>query len=79
MVTAKGGQFQDVFTLPPGQASSCLYEAITSGMIVIRDEHATILAPPNLNDLTDDDWIDILQAATEVGRELEALGYEVTW
>jgi len=61
--------------------SERLQQAIEVGMVQVDEValHATILAPPNLNDLTDDDWIDILQAATEVGRELEALGYEVTW
>ena len=55
--------------------SERLQQAIEVGMVQVDEVtlHAIILAPPNLNELTDDEWIDVLQAATEVGRELTGL------
>lgn len=35
------------------------------------------IAPPRTEALTDDDWTLILQAASEIRRELESLGYIV--
>ena len=60
------------------QASARLRQAIAAGMVVITTaKQATIAAPPDAENLSDDDWLLVLQAAGEMRRELEALGYTV--
>ena len=56
-----------------------LQQALDVGMVRIDDERATILSPPALGELTDGDWLALLSAATEVGHELERLGYQVSY
>lgn len=57
--------------------SQRLQQAIRVGMVSIDSgtQQATILAPPNSDQLKDDDWLLILQAASEVRTELEQLDY----
>lgn len=59
--------------------SSRLQQALTIGMVRMDGEKATILSPPVPEELTDDDWLAILDAASEVGHELERLGYQVSY
>ena len=64
----------------PLQFSSRLQEAVEVGMVKIQDypkREAWICAPPDFMNLTDDEILNILQAAGEVGRELEFFGYLV--
>lgn len=46
-------------------------------VVLIDDTHAAIAAPPNMDDLTDGDWLNILQAASGLLTELQSLGYIV--
>ena len=62
-----------------GKFSSHLQQALDVGMVRIDDERATILSPPVPEELADDDWLALLSAATEVGHELERLGYQVSY
>lgn len=64
----------------PDLYSQRLRQAIAVGMVKIHDYQNTarILAPPDPADLTEDGWLAILQAATEMRQELEELGYQVS-
>jgi len=62
-----------------GKFSRHLQQAIKVGMVRIDGKKATILSPPTLEGLTDDDWLILLRAASEIGRELERLHYEVSY
>lgn len=62
-----------------GKFSSRLQQAIDVGMIRIDGKKATILSPPTLEGLTDDGWLMLLRAASEIGRELERLHYQVDY
>jgi hypothetical protein len=59
--------------------SDRLLQAVQVGMLDIDpvQKTATILGPPRLESLSDDDWLAVLGAASELHRELEALGYRV--
>lgn len=60
--------------------SERLREAIEAGMVGINRgrREATVYAPPvEPETLTDDDWLLLLRAATEMKDELRALGYMV--
>lgn len=65
----------------PDNASDRLRQAIDLGMVVIplegKTQEAHIVAPLNHVDLSDDDWLAILNAASEMISELEALDYTV--
>jgi hypothetical protein len=65
--------------LSQNKYSQHLKEAISVGMVSIDEDtmEATVLAPPNAEDLTDQDWLDILAAATEMHTELKSLGFTV--
>lgn len=56
-------------------------QAVEFGAVVIDEDTrvATIVAPPNSKTLTDVEWLIVLTAAGEIGRELEALGYTVRY
>jgi hypothetical protein len=57
-----------------------LVEAIDRGMIKFISPHrVAITEPPDADNLTDEDWLNILRAASETGKELEALGFEVDY
>lgn len=62
-----------------GKFSPRLQQAIHARMVRIDDERATILSPPAPGKLTDDDWLALLCAASEVGHELERIGYQVSY
>lgn len=54
-----------------------LRQAIEAGMVVIAGRsHAKIMAPPGIEDLSDDDLLAILDAASEMIRELKGMGFE---
>lgn len=57
--------------------SDRLRQAIQVGMVVIDEtkKEATILAPPHVESMSDDDWLDVIAAASEMQRELQSLGY----
>ena len=58
--------------------SERLRQAIAVGMVIITGPlQATIPAPPPTETTTDDEWLLVLRAASEVRAELEALGYTV--
>lgn len=59
--------------------SPFLQRAIVAGKVRIDKEQAVavIVAPPHPEALTDDDWLSILRAASEMRRELESLGFIV--
>lgn len=61
--------------------SSRLQQAIVVEMVRIDvlGKRAIILAPPGPESLDDKDWLYVLKAASEVGFELESLGYTVTY
>ena len=40
---------------------------------------ATICAPPDAENMTDDEWLAALKAATKVGHHLESQGYKVNY
>lgn len=57
--------------------SDRLRQAIEAGMVVIAGRsHAKIMAPPDIKDLSDDDLLVILDAASEMIRELKEMGFE---
>jgi len=62
---------------PPFRMSSRLQQAIVAGMVRIYGNEALIVGPPNTDDFTDDDWMQVLRAASEMQDELARLGYEV--
>lgn len=63
-----------------GKFSPRLQQAIDVGMVKMDGKRvATILSPPSPEELTDDDWTALLCAASEVGHELERLGYQVVY
>lgn len=58
--------------------SDRLQQAIAVGMVIITGpSQATIAAPPNIATMTDDEWLLVLQAASEMIAELRVLGYAV--
>lgn len=61
--------------------SDRLQQAVSVGMVELQvdDERrsAQIHPPPNAEKMSDDDWLNIIQAASEVRRELESLGFYV--
>lgn len=61
--------------------SKHLQLAVRVGMVQIDEQAKTavILAPPRPESMSGDDWLDVLRAASEVGRELEKLGYTVRY
>ena len=63
------------------QFSERLIQAISLGMVEVDEEgkQARIIAPPLADQLTDEEWLNIIQAAGEVGKELESLGYKVNY
>ena len=67
-----------LFTI--GKFSPRLQQALSVGMVRIDDgKKAAILSPPMPRELTDDDWLALLSAASETGRELERIGYQVSY
>jgi hypothetical protein len=60
-------------------ATARLIEAYRVGMVRIdfNANTATVCAPPNDDQMSDAEWLNVLQAAGEVGRELESLGFDV--
>lgn len=62
-----------------GKFSLHLQQAIHVGMVRIDGKRATILSPSAPRELTDDDWLALLSAASEAGHELERLGYQVSY
>lgn len=60
--------------------SERLQQAINVGMVHVDESNmvATIYAPPMSDEMTNDDWLLVLRAATEVRHELESLGYIVS-
>lgn len=62
-----------------GKFSPRLQQAIKVGMVRIDGKKATILSPPTLERLTDDGWLMLLRAASEIGHELERLHYQVDY
>lgn len=61
--------------------SARLRQAIKVGVVVIYSEPklACMMAPAGYRDLTGEEWLGILRAAGEAGRELEELGYDVLY
>lgn len=61
--------------------SGRLRQAISVGMVELQvdDERrsAQIHPPPNAETMTDDDWLKVIQAASEVRSELVSLGFYV--
>jgi len=58
-----------------------LQQAIHAGMVHLRIRfmEATILAPPNFDQLTDDEVLSVLRAAGEVGKILEKHDFKVNY
>ena len=58
-----------------------LAESLLNGMVSmdIPTRTATIHAPPSPESLSDDDWLAVLSAASEIGRELERYGWTVRY
>ena len=57
--------------------SDRLRQAIEVGMVrIVGRGHAKILAPPQVEDLSDEDWLDVIDAASEMIRELKGMGFE---
>lgn len=61
--------------------SGRLRQAVSVGMVELQvdDERrsARILAPPSTDAMSDDDWLNVIHAASEVRRELGLLGFYV--
>ena len=62
-----------------GKPSDRLLQALHVGMVRVDDPHweAVIVAPPEVETLTDDEWLTLLRVATELIRELQYMGYTV--
>jgi hypothetical protein len=61
--------------------SAKLQQAIEAGMVEISyppDKNATILGPGPGVELTDDEWVALLDGASEIAEELRRLGYQVS-
>lgn len=62
-------------------ASARLQQAVEVGMVKVFDDHgvksAIIVAPPDADTMSDDDWLNVLAAGSEMARELKSLGYVV--
>ena len=62
-------------------ASARLQQAVTVGMVQVYYAHgiktASIIAPPDAETMSDDDWLLCIAAGSEMARELRGLGYEV--
>ena len=58
-------------------AGDRLRRAIEVGMVVIVGRgHAKIMAPPEVENLSDDDWLVIIDAASEMIATLRRMGFE---
>lgn len=54
-----------------------LRQAIEAGMVVIAGRgHAKIMAPPQAEDMSDDEWVAIIDAASEMIATLRRIGFE---
>jgi hypothetical protein len=62
------------------QASYRLRQAIKAGMVrKLKDNLVMIVSPPHPENLDDQEWMNLLQAASIIGEELESLGYKVRY
>lgn len=61
--------------------SDKLRQAIEVGMIEIdhSEKTAVILGPPDPAELGEDEWLALITGASQIGKELEANGYQVTY
>ena len=59
--------------------STQIQEAMIEGMLRINHDEGTavIFAPPDVDGMTDGDWLDLLRAASEIRKELEKQGIKV--
>jgi hypothetical protein len=59
--------------------SKRLREIIKSGVIRVdrKKKEAQIVIPANEEEMTGDEWIELLRVGGEAGEELERLGYTV--
>jgi hypothetical protein len=57
--------------------NSLIQSAVASGRLRIEGNRATIVAPSNYTELTDDQWIALLQEASQIRQELERLLFTV--
>ena len=62
-------------------ASARLQQAVEVGMVKVFDDHgvrsAIVVAPPDAETMSDEDWLNVIAAGSEMARELRALGYNV--
>lgn len=61
--------------------SDRLRQAVSVSMVQLQVDDqrrsAQILAPPNADKMSDDDWLAVIAAASEMRQELTALGFYV--
>ncbi len=75
----KDSLLRSVCNRDPRKPTARLVHAICVGMVEVAPEtkQATILAPPDVEKLSDEEWLNLLRAASAVREELEGFSYTV--